>query len=87
MERFALRQARFDEVRRLVRAVVLKHPLILGTALEKIQDRLSDLMKVNADWSDFVTILRRSEEKHQCWVLKESTRSLELKHHQRTEDS
>ena len=58
----------------MVREVVIKYPLILGTAIEKIDGRLAALQAASAPWEEFITVLRRSEDKHERWMQKSTTR-------------
>jgi len=60
--------ARSDRVRKMLREVVLKFPLVLGTSMEKIESRLLAMKEAHAPWEDFVTILRRSPDKHTEWM-------------------
>jgi hypothetical protein len=68
-------------VRRLVRDLVLRYPLLLGTGLERVEERFACAAASGADWDSYLTILRRSPTKHAKWVEKNavpSTPSLPL---------
>lgn len=67
-EKIAILKVRKDRVRKMVRQVILKFPLVLGTSMEKIESRLLSMKDARAPWDDFVTILRRSPEKHSEWM-------------------
>ena len=62
IERYAILQARKEPIRRMVREVIVKFPLILGTSIGKIEHKLEEWQAEGAAWNEFVTILRTTEE-------------------------
>jgi hypothetical protein len=78
------RQSDFDEglsvvyarrrntVRSMVRSAVLRYPLILGTSLDRIEERLDKVISGSVDisWPQVVTYLRRDEAAHARWATK-----------------
>ena len=62
IERYAIIQARKETIRRMVREVVVKFPLILGTSMKRIETKLDEWKTEGAEWNEFVSILRTTEE-------------------------
>jgi hypothetical protein len=65
----ALKEYRDHPVRRLVRDLVLRYPLLLGTSLERMEDRFACAAASGVDWDAYLTILRRSSAKHVEWKV------------------
>jgi len=71
----AFHRRRNHTVRAMVRYHVLRYPLLLSTSVERIEERLGnlmsdpDLMKAFR-WVDFVRVLRRTESQHSNWKKK-----------------
>ena len=78
---------RRDTVRAMVRGLVLRYPLILGTSLSRIQDRLQELKTDGhlapldtVGWPDIVNFIRRAPPAHKRWLGKgRATREKEEK--------
>jgi hypothetical protein len=66
--RVALLNRRTNAIRSMVRFMVCKYPLILGTSIEKIEDRLSELDNYDVEWINIITFLRRSPIAHENWI-------------------
>ena len=62
-------QRRDDPVRRKVRELIVRYPLILGTKLSRISERFASAEAVNADWSAYIKILRQSPKSHENFML------------------
>ena len=68
---------RRSTVRSMLRSLVLRYPLILGTSLARIEGRLQEL-KEGEDrppldelgWPDVVNFIRRAEPAHKRWLAK-----------------
>lgn len=80
----ALTRRRNHTVRAMVRAHVLRYPLLLSTSVERIEERIGNVM-CDPDllsafhWSDFVRTLRRTEAQHSDWKRKVWGRALPVK--------
>ena len=71
---------RRNTVRAMVRSLVLRYPLILGTSLDRINERLVELEEVGwgrnqaplnaVDWPDVVNLIRRAPPAHKRWLAK-----------------
>lgn len=55
---------RMHPIRKGLREIFVKYPLILGTSLKKIRDTIDVLKRNHTDWSYFLTVLRRSSTKN-----------------------
>ncbi len=62
---------RRNQIRSMVRYVIVKYPLVLGTSLDRIAKRFDDIRGVPMDWKSVVTVLRRSPAGHETWLLKQ----------------
>jgi hypothetical protein len=49
---------------------VLRYPLLLGTGLERIEERFACAAASGAAWDAYLTILRRSPAKHEAWLAR-----------------
>ena len=56
-------------IRSMVRAAVLRYPLILGTSMERINGRLDEVHSGAADipWPEIVNFIRRDAGAHERW--------------------
>ncbi|KAJ1441789.1 hypothetical protein B484DRAFT_442567 [Ochromonadaceae sp. CCMP2298] len=68
MVRGRVRARREQRVRRMVRELVLRYPLLLGTSLLRIEERFACAKAVRAPWRAYLTILRRPAAAHQRWL-------------------
>lgn len=64
----ALTARRNDNVRSLVRELVVRYPLILGTAMSRIVERMDAADRAAVDWSSYLAVLRRSPDAHSKWM-------------------
>ena len=62
---------RRNKIRSMVRYVIVKYPLVLGTSLDRIAKRFDDIRSVPIDWKSIVTVLRRSPASHETWLQKQ----------------
>ena len=69
---------RRSTVRSMLRSLVLRYPLILGTSLARIEGRLQELKEGEDEppldelgWPDVVNFIRRAEPAHKRWLAKE----------------
>lgn len=53
-------QLRRNQIRSMVRYVIVKYPLVLGTSLDRIAKRFDDISDLPVEWKSVVTVLRRS---------------------------
>ena len=65
-------------MRSMLRSLVLRYPLILGTSLARIEGRLQELKEGEDEppldelgWPDVVNFIRRAEPAHKRWLAKE----------------
>ena len=65
-----------NPIRSMVRSIVIRYPLILGTSLERISNRIQVMNEYGAEWSQLLTILRRSDAAHDKWIQKQSLSNL-----------
>lgn len=65
-ERFLLH--RNNRIRSMVRQLVVRYPLVLGTSMLRITERIDAMDAARASYSEFVTILRRSTRAHNKWL-------------------
>lgn len=64
----ALTARRNDNVRSLVRELVVRYPLILGTAMPRITERMDAADRAAVEWSSYLAVLRRSPDAHSKWM-------------------
>jgi hypothetical protein len=64
----ALTARRNDNVRSLVRELVVRYPLILGTAMPRIAERMDAADRAAVEWSSYLAVLRRSPDAHSKWM-------------------
>jgi len=62
---------RRNQIRSMVRYIVVKYPLVLGTSLDRLNKRFDDISSLPVEWKSIVTILRRSEAGHNTWLQKQ----------------
>lgn len=63
---------RRNKIRSMVRYVIVKYPLALGTSLDRIAKRFDDISSLSIDWKSIVTVLRRSPASHETWLQKQN---------------
>ena len=61
---------RANPVRTMVREIILRYPHILGTSLALVSERFASAAAAGVEWSAYLTVLRRSSEKHAQWLDK-----------------
>ena len=61
---------RANPVRTMVREIILRYPHILGTSLALVSERFASAEAAGVEWSAYLTVLRRSSEKHAQWLEK-----------------
>lgn len=64
-------QLRRNQIRSMVRYVIVKYPLVLGTSLDRIAKRFDDISDLPVEWKSVVTVLRRSPISHETWLQKQ----------------
>jgi len=64
----ALTARRNDNVRSMVRELVVRYPLILGTAMTRISERMDAADRAEVEWSSYLAVLRRSPDAHRKWM-------------------
>ena len=71
-----MHERRRGTVRSMLRSLVLRYPLILGTSLTRIKGRLREIKEGNSPpldelgWPDVVNFIRRAEPAHKRWLAK-----------------
>ena len=61
---------RANPVRTMVREIIIRYPHILGTSLALVSERFASAEAAGVEWSAYLTVLRRSSEKHVQWLEK-----------------
>ena len=66
-------------IRSMVRATVLRYPLILGTSMERIDGRLAEIHsgEVEIQWPELISFIRRDQLQHARWHSREEGKETE----------
>jgi hypothetical protein len=66
-------------IRSMVRATVLRYPLILGTSMERIDGRLAEIHsgEVDIQWPELISFIRRDHLQHARWHSREEGKETE----------
>jgi hypothetical protein len=66
----ALQRHVANPVRALLREMVLRYPLILGSSIHRIEERFAAAAVEGVEWREYMTALRRTTAGHEKWLAK-----------------
>lgn len=59
-----------EEVRAMLREVLLKYPHVLGTSLDRLHERFEAILERRIKWLDIINLIRRTDTAHNRWLTK-----------------
>jgi hypothetical protein len=66
----ALQRHVANPVRTLLREMVLRYPLVLGSSIHRVEERFAAAAAEGVEWRGYMTALRRTTAGHEKWLAK-----------------